>query len=188
MGTRHLVTAEELERMPSTGPIEYTYELVRGKLVRLSLARREHAVLVAFLTVELGRFVQERKLGKVFGDGTGYKLFADPDTVRGPDVSFISRERYQTVRSAPSFMPIAPDLAVEVVSPDNTRAELARKSQDYFEAGTRMVWIVNPRTRRVIVRRPDQPDGVLTPRDTLTANETLPGFALALDRLFAELD
>ena len=133
MAVRHLVTAEELERMgePEQG---WDYELVRGELVPVMAAGRQHGVLTGSLTFELTSFVRQHGLGRVYTDGLGYKLFSNPDTVRVPDVSFVSREREPALRGVRGFVHGAPDLAVEVVSPDNTLAELTAKGQEYPEA------------------------------------------------------
>ena len=109
MAVRHLVTAEELERMgePEQG---WDYELVRGELVPVMAAGRQHGVLTGSLTFELTSFVRQHGLGRVYTDGLGYKLSSNPDTVRVPDVSFVSREREPAVRGGRGFRPGAPAL------------------------------------------------------------------------------
>ena len=185
MAVRQLVTAEELERM---GEQDFGFELVRGELVPVTPAGREHGVLTGVLAFELTAFVRAHRLGRVYPDGTGYKLSANPDTVRGPDVSFVSRERDATLKSRRGFIPGAPDLAVEIRSPDDTVAQLEAKAVEYLDAGTQLVWLVHPRSRQVKVHRPGHAPVTLSADDTLDGGDVLPGFTLPLARLFAELD
>jgi Uma2 family endonuclease len=182
MAVRHLVTAEELERMGSKD-----FELVRGELVPVTPAGYQHGALAAFLTIELGAYVQSHNLGRVFVE-VGYKLFSNPDTVRGPDVSFLSRDRHAALKRRRGFIHGVPDLAVEVVSFDKTLAELFAKAGEYLEAGTPLVWVVDPDTRQVAVHRPGQAVATLSAGETLDGGDVLPGFPLLLSTLFAELD
>lgn len=185
MAVRHLVTAEELERM---GEQDQDYELVRGELVPVMPAGREHGVLTGFLMYELTSFARKHRLGRVYPDGVGYQLFSNPDTVRAPDVSFVSRARDAALRAHRGFIRGAPDLAVEVVSPDNILSQLTAKGQEYLEAGCRVVWIVDGKARAAYVVKPGAPRLRLAGTDTLDGGEVLPGFSLPLERLFAELD
>ena len=163
MATHQLVTAEELERM---GTRNGNYELVRGQLVPVSQPGAEHGELAARIAAALLAFVRPRKLGTVYVE-TGYILFRGPDTVRGPDVSFLPLHRAAAVRGRRGFVPNGPDLAVEIRSQDNTFAELSDKAQEYLEAGTRLVWVVDPPSQTVRVHEPGHPprvvpaDGVL---------------------------
>ena len=145
MVVRHLVTAEELERVGADD-----FELVRGELVPVTPAGYRHGALAAFLTIEVGAVVRRHDLGRVFVE-VGYKLFSNPDTVRGPDVSFLSRDRHAKLQRRPGFIHGAPDLAIEVVSFDKTLAELSAKAAEYLEGGTGLVWVVDPETRQVLV-------------------------------------
>jgi Uma2 family endonuclease len=188
MAAHRLVTAEELLRRSRAGPVDLDHELVRGRLVPVTPAGREHGVLTGYLTLELGLFVRERSLGRVYTDGTGYTLFRGPDTVRGPDVSFLTEHREATLKGLLGFIPGAPDLAIEVRSPDDALAELAVKAAEYLEAGARLVWIVDTPARRVQVLRPSQPATWLSQHDALDGGDVLPGFVLSLARLFAELE
>lgn len=189
MAVRPLLTADKLLHMRRGGKnVDYDFELVRGELVPVTPAGREHGVLTGYLALELALFAREHGLGRVYTDGVGYTLFVDPDTVRGPDVSFVSRDREATLKSVRGFIPGAPDLAVEVRSPDNTLAELSVKAAEYLEAGARLVWIVDPPTRQVQVLRPGQPLAVLAQDEALDGGDVLPGFSLPISRLFAELD
>lgn len=183
MASQHLVTADELERMGRED-----LELVRGMLVPvMTPAGEQHGALAAFLTVELGTFVRANDLGRMYVE-VGYRLFTNPDTVRGPDVSFVSRERAATQPRRRGFIHGIPDLAVEIASMDKTMADLAVKAAEYLEAGTALVWVVDPESRQVLVHRRGFPTLTLSAGDTLDGGEVLPGFTLPLARVFAELD
>jgi len=182
MAAHQLVTAEELERM---GHQDFGYELVRGELVPVSPPGGEHGELATRIAAALYGFVQARRLGTVYVE-TGYVLFRDPDTVRGPDVSFLSRDRAARVRDRRGFVPGAPDLAIEIRSPDNTPAELSDKAQEYLDAGARLVWVVDPPSRSVQVHQAGHPPRVLSKGEVLDAGEVLPGFTLPLAELFSE--
>ncbi len=183
MGVRHLVTADELERMGRED-----LELVRGVLVPvMTPAGGEHGALAAFLTAELVTFARAHNLGRVYVE-VGYQIFSNPDTVRGPDLSFVSTKREAAARFRRGFIHGAPDLAVEIVSQDRTIAELTTKAQEYLEAGTLLVWVVDPPTRTARVHQPGRPVVTLSDDDTLYGGEVLPGFTLPLPRLFAEVE
>ncbi len=183
MGVHHLVTADELERMGRED-----LELVRGELVPvMTPAGGEHGALAAFLTVELGTLVRAKHLGRVYLE-VGYRLFTNPDTVRGPDISFVSKKREAAAQFRRGFIHGAPDLAVEIVSTDRTIAELTTKAREYLQAGTLLVWVVDPPTRTVQVHQPGQPVRTLSGGDTLEGGDVVPGFTLPLPQLFAELD
>ena len=182
MATKPLVTAEELERM---GELDFGYELVRGELVPVSPPGDEHGQLAAYLAAQLVAFVRPRRLGTVHVE-SGYILFRDPDTVRGPDVSFVSRARRGAVRNRRSFLPLAPDLAVEIRSPDDTLAELSAKAQEYLDAGARLVWVVDPPSQTVWIQEPRREPRLVSVGAVLDGGEVLPGFALALAELFTE--
>jgi Uma2 family endonuclease len=184
MPADHLVTAEDLERMGERGR---WLELVHGELVAVNPPGGEHGALAALLAAELITHVNPRGLGRVYVE-SGFVLLRNPDTVRGPDVSFVSRERDAHFPSRQGFLPGAPDLAIEIWSPDNTMAELARRAAEYLDAGAQQVWIVDPRSRAVTVHAPGRAVAVLTAGDTLDGGDVLPGFSLSILRLFAALD
>ncbi len=183
MDVRHLVTADDLERMGRED-----LELVRGILVPvMTPAGGEHGALAALLTARLFAFVEAGDLGRVYVE-VGYRLFADPDTVRGPDVSFVSQKREPQARFQRGFIHGAPDLAIEIVSRDKTLAEVTAKAWEYLEAGTLLVWVVDPPTRTVQAHQPGQPARTLSVSETLDGSDILPGFALSLAELFAEVE
>jgi Uma2 family endonuclease len=180
----HLVTAEDLERMGERG---HLFELVRGELVPVNPPGGEHGELAAIIAAELLAYVRPRGLGRVYVE-SGFVLSRGPDTVRGPDVSFVSREREAAAGLRRGFLLAAPDLAVEIWSPDNSMPSLRAKTREYLAAGTRRVWLVDPRRRLVEVHTPGRPVTTLATGDTLHGDDVVPRFALPLSRLFAVLD
>jgi Uma2 family endonuclease len=184
MGVPHLVSAEELERMGSNA----RYELVRGELVSVSPPGGEHGELTVLLATALVNFVRPRRLGTVYIE-TGFILSRHPDTVRGPDVAFVSRERRTSLGGRiRGFIPGAPDLAVEIRSPGDTLAELSAKAAEYLRAGTRLVWVVDPATSNVHLHRPGAADSVIRSGASLDGEAVIPGFKFPLNELFAEPD
>ncbi len=130
--------------------------------------------------------VRGHKLGRVFAAETGFKLSTNPDTVLAPDIAFVSAERAKPLTD--KFASIAPDLAVEVVSPGNSASELNQKIALYFQAGTRQIWIVYPKTRTIQIYSAPNQIVVLSRADELDGGNVLPGFTLALETLFSILD
>ena len=174
-------TASELFEMPDDG---FRYELVKGELRRMSPAGGEHGAVVWNLSSLLGPHIKADKLGQGFGAETGFKIAADPDTVRAPDVAFVRRERIPEAGIPKNFWEIAPDLAVEVVSPGDTYDEVDEKVNDWLDAGTRAVWVVNPRKRLVSVYRSVKDVTILTEEDVLDGGDVLPGFSCKVSEIF----
>nr|MBA2340866.1 Uma2 family endonuclease [Pyrinomonadaceae bacterium] len=144
--TTKLMTAEELLRMPSGN---FRCELIEGKLQRFPLAEQLHGQIAAKLGCTLGNFIVANKLGEIYAAGTGFLLRRNPDTVRAADVSFLRKERVDEIGDAEGFVPGAPDLAVEVISPNDKLTEIEEKVAEWLHYGTRLVWIVNPKRRTV---------------------------------------
>jgi len=176
------MTAEDLLRMPDDG---FRYELVRGELRKMAPAGHEHGSIAALFTVSLGQHVLANGLGRVYAAETGFKLASDPDLVRAPDTAFVRRERVETIGRTEGYWPGAPDLAIEVISPDDSYAEVEEKVCDWLEAGTRMAIVLNPRQRTAKVYRSLTEVSVLTERDTLDGGDVVPGWKMALAQLFA---
>ncbi len=161
-------------------------ELVEGVLVEKAMGYRESALAGILLGI-LNAFVVPGNLGIVTGADGIVRLFVG--LVRIPDVAFTSWDRLPNRRRPAAPVPaLAPDLAVEVLSRSNTPAEMARKRQDYFAAGVRLVWQIDPDARTVAVYSAPEPPTVLAEADTLDGGAVLPGFMLPLRDLFAELD
>lgn len=160
-------------------------ELVGGQVIELVLPGIRHGALVVSLARRLSEHVAARGLGIVVSDA-GFILSTEPPTVRGPDVAVVLRDRVPSPLSA-KFFPGPPDLAVEVLSPDDRPAEVAAKVADYLRAGAHGVWVVDPDTRVVTVHA--RPDVTRYARDeVLRGAPPLPDFELPLQALFAEID
>jgi Uma2 family endonuclease len=162
------------------------FELVDGVLVEKVMGYWD-SVLAIELAGVLRDFLKRRKLGTLAG--AAGMLLVSPGLVRIPDLSFISRGRLAHHRGARApILPLAPDLAIEVLSEGNTPREMARKVTEYFAAGCRLVWLVNARNRTVTVYTSPAKPIILTEKQTLTGGDVLPGFRLPLRNLFRLLD
>lgn len=157
-------------------------ELSRGLLVREPQPASPHDVVVGNV-FDMLRTQQRLGRGHASVAG-GFLLSVDPPTVRGPDAAFIAARHLP--RTLPDgWWPLAPDLAVEVLSPSNRPAELRAKLRDYFGAGTRLVWVVDPRTRSVAVHHADGAVQRLHAGDELDGGEVLPELRVPVSDLFA---
>jgi Uma2 family endonuclease len=174
------MTAEDLWRMPDDG---HDYELVKGELIEMVPPGGQHGDIARRLAGKLGDLTDAHRLGRVLVE-TGFWLARQPDTVRGPDISFITAERIPPGGLPVGFFPGAPDLAVEIVSPSDTASAIQAKVQDYLTYGTRLVWVVDPKTQTVTVYRPDGSAHVLGTNDTLSGEDLVPGFTLRITELF----
>ena len=164
-------TAGELFAMPHDG---FRYELVKGELLKMSPTGGEHGAVVFNLSGLLAPHI--KVIGQGFGAETGFKIASDPDTVRAADIAFVRRERIPEAGIPKNFWELAPDLVVEVVSPGDTYNEVIEKVKDWLDAGTRAVWVVNPRQRVVSVYRSIKDVTVLSEGDELEGGEVVPGF------------
>lgn len=176
---QHLTSAEELFQMPNLGRCE----LVRGELIMMSPAGSEHGRIVWNLTLLLGNFVKSHKLGTMRGAETGFIIRHDPDTVRAPDVAFIRANR-PPEKFPQGYFEGAPDLAVEVLSPNDRASEMQGKIRDWLEAGCRAVWIVDPATKSVTIYKSTHDISVLNTADALTDDRLLPGFSAPVSEVF----
>ncbi len=179
--TQKPVTAEELLKMPDEG---FRSELVRGEVRRMALAGNVHGRIAVNVAAPLHQYAREHDLGTVFAAETGFKIATNPDTVRAPDVAFVSRERLEEVGEVEGFWPGAPDLAVEVVSPGDLYTEVEEKVLGWLEAGSRLVVIVDPRNRTVSVRPRQAEVRVLTGGDVLDGGDVVPGWELPVADIF----
>ena len=177
-----LVTAEELLHMPDDG---WRYELLEGRLVKMAPAGRVHGKYAMRLGWRMAQHVEAHQLGEVSAAETGFILATDPDTVRAPDAAFVSRERIEGVEEGPGYWPIAPDLAVEVISPNDTYTEVESKVFQWLDAGTRAVVVVDSRRKSATVYCSRSDITVLMGDDVLEVEDIIPGWRLPLGELFA---
>jgi Uma2 family endonuclease len=181
MSALALLTAEELERLNL--PNKRT-ELVRGVLVVREPAGFGQGYVAARFLARVASHVEAHNLGRVFAAETGFTLFRKPDTVRAPDVAFIRAERIPS--PAPrGFAEMAPDLVVEVLSPDDRAGEVRDKVDDWLQAGCQLVWVLDPERRRGRAYRPDGSEVALGEGDSFDGEDVLPGFRCALEDLLS---
>ena len=143
----------------------------------------EESAIAILIARFLGNFVQPRRLGTVLGSDGMLRLF--PGLMRAPDVSFVARGQLKLTRGGERYPSIGPDLAVEVFSKSNTRAEIARKMNEYFAAGTRLAWVVDPKTETVRVHREPRKFIVLRVGDVLDGGDVIPGLRIQVQDLFS---
>ncbi len=159
------------------------HELVRGALRPMSPAGYEHGLIAMMLGSSLRQHVAAHRLGTVTAAETGFRL--GPDTVRAPDVGFVSRERAEAVGRPSGYWPGAPDLSIEVVSPHDSYSDVIDKLRDFFEAGTLVVLVVNPRNRTVAVHRSPVAATLVGVGETLTVDDVVPGWSVPVADLFS---
>jgi Uma2 family endonuclease len=177
-----LMTFEEFEAMPDDGK---RYELVDGEKREMPPAGMEHGDIGLGLGSELRQHVRARNLGRVFGEGTGFRIFPGRDTSYAPDVSFVSNEQLATVEDYTKMGRLAPDLVVEVVSPSDEMPKVLDKVLDYLRAGVRLVWLVEPRPRTVTAYTATAAPVVYRVGGTLDGGAVLPEFRLAVADIFS---
>lgn len=179
-----ITTAEELLSLHEPG---FRHELVRGELRRMSPAGHWHGGVVGRLATKVGSHVDEHRLGLAYGAETGFLLARNPDTVLAPDVAFVCRARVPC-EVTPGFFPGPPDFAAEVVSPSDTPTAELEEALCWLEHGTRLVWVVDPKAKRVTVYRSKVDVCVFEVLDTLGGGDVLPGLSVAVRKLFPALD
>jgi Uma2 family endonuclease len=175
------ITAEELFRMKGEG----RRELVKGKLRTMAPAGFNHGIIIIKLARLLANHVEANKLGFVTGAETGFTLARNPDTVRGADIGFVAAQRVSASGRTAGFWEGAPDLAVEVLSPDDTIKEAEEKVDDYLDGGCRMVWVVNPKRRTVTIYRPNSAPAIVGDTQELDGQDIVPGFRCRVSEIFA---
>ena len=176
------VTAEELFASGDGGPVE----LIKGNLVMMSPAGGKHGKVANWIAHLLTGHSAAADLGEVTAAETGFLIGRSPDTVRAPDVGFVAASRVPPDGPPDSYWPFAPDLAVEVVSPSDRWTEIEAKARMWLEAGTRLVWVVDPHTRSVHVYRQTCDALRLVENDQLSGEDILPGFEVRVSQLFGK--
>jgi Uma2 family endonuclease len=177
------LTIDDLYALPDGG---YRYDVIDGQLLRMSRAGRRHARIEMHIGLPLGGFVTSNSLGEAYGADAGYILSRDPLVFLSPDVSFVRQDRLPTPANVDDegFLEIAPDLAVEVISPSNSAREMPDKVMVSLEHGMQQVWLVEPRRQIVTVYGPERTARIHRSGEVISGGELLPGFELVVDEIF----
>jgi Uma2 family endonuclease len=175
------MTALEFLMMPDDGML---HELIRGEVTTMPLPGGRHGKIAAEIGRLLANHAKAHRLGRVYAAAPGFLIERDPDSVRGPDVSFLRQEGLAEITNPERHVPLAPDLAVEVLSPNDRPAEVAEKVAAWLSAGTRVVWVVDPGERTVTLQVGDRPQRTLEAGDNLDGGDCLPGFTCAVADFF----
>lgn len=166
------VTLDELLASPDAG----RFEIVNGQLEEVRVSNLSSEVAISLLML-LRAHCEAQQLGKVFGSDAYFQCFGgDASRARKPDGSFISRNRLPLGWISQSFFTIAPDLAIEVISQNDTSYEVSRKMRDYRDAGVKLIWEIDPENRTVLIHRLDGSVQMLQDSDTLSGENVVPGF------------
>ena len=179
MVTTRLYTAEDLQRLATD---EADYELIEGELVPMSTPTFGQGVVHGNLLFHLHRLEMQHGHGNAIGRA-GFILERDPDTVLAPAAAFVASERWPEDLSG--FVELAPDLAVEIVSPSNSPGEIERKVGIYLQAGVLAVWVVYPDERQVVSHTPLHAPRVFTEGDQIEGDDVLSGLLLPVADIFA---
>jgi Uma2 family endonuclease len=172
------LTPDELLAMPDGGH----FELIDG----IPKEKRKGAYsseVTGMLVAALVTFVRKNRIGHIYGSKTGFRCFPN-DTVRKPDIAFVVAGRLKDDKTPEGDIDIAPDLAVDVVSPIETYEDVASKIRDYKSAKIRLIWVISPETKTVLIRRLDGTCTELDESGTLSGEDVLPGFACPVAELF----
>lgn len=176
----HLVTAEELARLPDDG---YRYELVEGRLIRMSPVNFDHGRIVMRMGFLLNRHLEQHPSG-VVGAEIGFVLASNPDTVRGPDIAFVRNDRVPS-RGGRGYVKGAPDLVIEVLSPDDRPRETREKIDGYLAKNVSLVVVIDPAAGTANMFRPGTTAVTLTSEtDVLDLSDVIPGFRCQLGEIF----
>jgi Uma2 family endonuclease len=175
------MTIEELEAM---GAEAERYELIRGVLREVEGMSEKHGMIGGRVIVYVGGFVFQQDLGEVFISDSRFVFPGTPPSSLAPDIAFVSAGRLPSTAVSDRYSRRIPDLVTEIKSPSNTEAEILEKISIYLAGGVRLVWLVRPLERTVIVYRPLGPEQILGENDVLDGEDVLPGFRLPLSELF----
>jgi len=179
-----VLTDEEFMALPDDGD---RYEVIDGELVNVGNSGMEHGNIGIFLGGLIEIFVRQHKLGVACDSSTAFKMKGG--NKRSPDISFVSKEKLVGLKRLPKgFFDGAPDLVVEIISPGNTFEEIHNKIEEYFESGTRLLWVIHPDERYVLVYHSPQPDRLLRGDDVLDGEDVILNFQVAVSELFITLD
>jgi len=181
MALTRLLTSEDLYQM---GDAAERFELIAGVLRETEPMGGRHGEIQFELHGPLYLYLRDRRIGRVYTEGTHFLILRDPDVVLMPDIAFVRTDRLPPDGARDGIMPLAPDLVIEVLSPSNRMTEMSEKISLYQRAGVPLIWLVHPRTRSVTVYATGRAPRILHESDTLDGEDILPGFSLPVADLF----
>lgn len=175
------ISAEEIPYLDLPGK---STELVRGQLIVGEPPSTRHGGISARMTYLIAKHVFAERLGEVFGQDTGFHIASNPDTVRAPDVAFVHRDRTALI-PARGYARLAPDLVVELISPDDRPGELLAKVGDWLDGGSHIVWVIDPARREARIHRDDGSVAIVRAHEELDGEMVVPGFRCGLQEVLA---
>ena len=180
-----LLTCEEFGELD----LDEKAELVDGKIELMGNNNPNHSEVLSNLNINLGNFVKDQKLGKVYCGDVSVLVRRDPDTTRGLDLAFLSHESLKNQPEDVSSIQVPPDLAIEITSPGNSWDRILTKIKEYFTMGVREVWVISVGARQVSIYSSPKDCRVflLEDGDKLSCEPILPGFEIALENIFEGL-
>ncbi len=176
-----ITTAEQLFQAPDIGN---RLELVRGVLIVMSPAGAEHGWIASRILIRLGTHVEASDLGKTFAAETGFLIEVNPDTVRAPDASFVSHKKLSAAPPSSSYLQVAPDLVVEVVSPNDTSTDVEAKAEQWLEAGSRIVLVADPRNQTLRVYKNKAQIEVLHSGEEFSSGDVCGDWKISVNEIF----
>lgn len=176
-----LVTADELLCISAEGK---RCELIRGEVIDVAPTGGLHGRVANRIAYLLTAYVEPRGLGTIFAAETGFLLQRNPDTVRAPDAAFVAKQRLPSESVAEGYVDGPPDLAVEVISPGDSASQVQAKTRAWLHAGTRLVWVVYPESKTVMVYRSRRDVTELSGGDILDGQPVFPDFSAPVDEVF----
>jgi Uma2 family endonuclease len=179
---RKVWTEEELMNLPRNG---HKYELIEGDIY-MSPTGLLHGFIATKLSIELGKYIQEKSLGILCDSSTGFWM--KNSDLLSPDISFISGQRIREYKySLEKFYHGSPDLVIEILSPSDNIEKISTKVKMYFENDTKLLWVINFSDETVLIYHSAQPDKILKSGDLIDGEEVVPGFSYQVSELFAEI-
>lgn len=184
-----IATLEEFEEMmadPKKGKeLPEHLEIVEGIVVKMSPSKPRHGSTASRIHALLAHYVYSNDLGEMYIAEAGFELKEEPLTLRCPDVAFLTKENIPTLEEEDDFVKGAPDLAIEVISPSNTAVEINDKIGEYFEAGSKLIWVVYPNRKTVQVHKVGSNSvTILSAEDEITGEDVVPGFSCKVSQFF----
>lgn len=177
------MTPEQLLALPDSKGLE----IVRGKLVENKVGAESSQLAMDIVGI-LNHYLRTNRIGRLYGPDTSFQCFAfDPSMVRKPDVAFLSYAKWPKNKKIGSYIKVVPELAIEVLSPNDVVKEVYDKVEDYRKAGVSLIWVVNEFGRFVEIHTPDGLPRIATINDVLECEAILPGFRCPVSEVFAQL-